>query len=200
VKRWDDRITTPVITRFYDWNMKFNPKKEIKGDYCVDARGSSALLARELMANQLAIVLNNYAGHPVLGQYTKVAEAYRKLVQAWHLEPDSIVYTDDELAQKAKDQADAESQGGEIDPMVALKQEEIAVRREELQLKRDIAMVELEKLRSDERIAVMRLAQDKEMGLAEIDSRLQAINTRERVSLHMFNQEVKLKVAKGEGI
>jgi hypothetical protein len=200
VKRWDDRITTPVITRFYDWNMKFNPKKEIKGDFCVDARGSSALLARELMANQLAIVLNNYAGHPVLSQYTKVAEAYRKLVQAWHLEPDSIVYTDEELEQKAKAQADAESQGGETDPMVALKQEEIAVRREELQLKRDIAMVELEKQRSDERIAVMRLAQDKEIGLAEIDSRLQAINTRERVSLHMFNQEVKLKLAKGEGI
>jgi hypothetical protein len=56
VKNFDDDMTTPLIRRFYDWNMQFNPKEEIKGDLQVEARGTSALLVRELQsANLMAI-------------------------------------------------------------------------------------------------------------------------------------------------
>ena len=47
VKLWDDQITTRHIGRYYDWNMQYNDKDEIKGDYKVDARGTSILKERD---------------------------------------------------------------------------------------------------------------------------------------------------------
>jgi hypothetical protein len=40
IKNFDDDVTVPDLRRLYDWNMQFNPKEEIKGDYDVKATGS----------------------------------------------------------------------------------------------------------------------------------------------------------------
>ncbi|MGE4469345.1 MAG: hypothetical protein AB7D47_04345 [Desulfovibrio sp.] len=53
VSQFDDYITRPFVTALYYWNMKFNPRREIKGDYVIKAIGSSALIARELQAERL---------------------------------------------------------------------------------------------------------------------------------------------------
>ena len=58
VKNWDDDITRPLITRFYDWNMQYNEKAEIKGDFSIEARGSGALLVREKQQENLMIYSN----------------------------------------------------------------------------------------------------------------------------------------------
>jgi hypothetical protein len=42
VKQYDDEVTRPHIRRYYDWNMQYNEDEEIKGDFEIDARGSSA--------------------------------------------------------------------------------------------------------------------------------------------------------------
>ena len=55
VKNWDDDITRPLVTRFYDWNMQYNEKAEIKGDFSIEARGSGALLVREKQQENLMI-------------------------------------------------------------------------------------------------------------------------------------------------
>ena len=47
VKLWDDYITRPHIGIYYDWNMQYNEKEDIKGDYKVDARGTSILKERD---------------------------------------------------------------------------------------------------------------------------------------------------------
>lgn len=47
VKIWDDRVTRQHIRRYYHYNMQYNGKAEIKGDFKVDARGVSALLERD---------------------------------------------------------------------------------------------------------------------------------------------------------
>lgn len=41
VKNFDDGITKPFISAMYHWNMKFNSDSDIKGDYAVQARGTS---------------------------------------------------------------------------------------------------------------------------------------------------------------
>jgi hypothetical protein len=53
VSQFDDNITRPFVTALYYWNMKFNPREEIKGDFVIKAIGSSALIARELQAERL---------------------------------------------------------------------------------------------------------------------------------------------------
>ena len=47
VKLWDDNVTRPHISRYYDWNMQYNEDDAIKGDYKVDPRGTSILLERD---------------------------------------------------------------------------------------------------------------------------------------------------------
>lgn len=53
VKRYDDQITRPHISRYYNWNMQYNEKQEIKGDFSVDPRGASALLEKDQQTKAL---------------------------------------------------------------------------------------------------------------------------------------------------
>lgn len=53
VKDFDDCITKPFITALYHWNMKFNKREDIKGDFDIIARGSSALIAKEIQAQRM---------------------------------------------------------------------------------------------------------------------------------------------------
>ena len=47
VRNWDDDIVAPLITRFFDWNMQYSEKEEIKGDSRVRAMGIAALVELE---------------------------------------------------------------------------------------------------------------------------------------------------------
>lgn len=49
----DDDVQRPFIEGMYHWNMQFNPKPEIKGDFNIVVRGTSSLVAREIRAQNL---------------------------------------------------------------------------------------------------------------------------------------------------
>jgi hypothetical protein len=57
VKLWDDAITRRHIKRYYDWNMQYSEKDEIKGDYKVDARGTSVLLERDQQGQSIEEIM-----------------------------------------------------------------------------------------------------------------------------------------------
>jgi len=57
VKLYDDLVTRPHLTRYYNWNMQYNKNPEIKGDYKVDARGTSVLLEKDQKAQTLMQVM-----------------------------------------------------------------------------------------------------------------------------------------------
>ena len=59
VRHFDDGITTPAIRGIYFWNMEFNEKDEIKGDFEVVAQGSSSLVAKELRVQHLDFALSS---------------------------------------------------------------------------------------------------------------------------------------------
>jgi hypothetical protein len=96
IKAFDDGITKPFVTRMYDWNMQYSEKEEIKGDFEIDARGSSALLVKETQTqalhNLLQIVTN-----PVYAGITKVPDLLRKAVEAQHISADEIIKTEQEI-------------------------------------------------------------------------------------------------------
>lgn len=58
VKLYDDQITRPHLTRYYDWNMQYHPDPEIKGDYNVDPRGTSVLFEKDQQAQTLMQVMS----------------------------------------------------------------------------------------------------------------------------------------------
>lgn len=49
----DDDVIRPFIEAMYHWNMTFNQKPEIYGDFSVNVKGTSSLVAREVRAQNL---------------------------------------------------------------------------------------------------------------------------------------------------
>lgn len=43
-RQWDDNITKKVVSWFYEWNMQYSQKEDIKGDYDIDVQTSTAYL------------------------------------------------------------------------------------------------------------------------------------------------------------
>jgi len=71
IKGADDGLTVPFIGGMYNWNMEFNPDPEIKGDFNVQARGSSALMEREKQLESFTAFMQFMQAHPL---FTKAAE------------------------------------------------------------------------------------------------------------------------------
>jgi hypothetical protein len=140
VKNWDDDMTTPMIRRFYDWNMQFNPKEEIKGDMQVEARGTSALLVRELQSANLMMMTERWSSHPVLSLALKVYDTMRMTVQSLSINPDDVLGTRDEFEAKLKAQAENAPQ----DPRIAAAQIDAQSRKEQNAANIEIANLRLQ--------------------------------------------------------
>ncbi|RFC65009.1 hypothetical protein DYI37_03850 [Fulvimarina endophytica] len=137
VKNFDDDVTVPNITRFYDWNMQFSPKDEIKGDYGVDARGSSVLLVREMQAQNLMVIATQLGGHPVYGAMLKNRPLLKKLFQSMMVPADEVLLTEEEI-----DAIMAKASEPPSDPAADAKAIEIEFKREELSVKVELANME----------------------------------------------------------
>jgi len=132
VKNWDDDITQRTITRFYDWNMQFNDKDEIKGDYSIEARGSSALLVREKQQESLMLFANLSANNPDLAMRRDWEGLDKEMAKALEVPYTNITLSDEVIQQN---QQAAAEQPQPVDPMIEIKQQELQVRQGELQLK-----------------------------------------------------------------
>ena len=120
VKLWDDDITRPLISRFYDWNMQFGDDEGIKGDFRAVARGSSSLLVKEVQ-QQALLQLGQYVLSPALAPVSHVPEWYRELFRALQLDPDQYVKSDDQIEREAQ----ARQKQQQLPPELQIKQAEI---------------------------------------------------------------------------
>jgi hypothetical protein len=98
LKNFDDGITKPFIKALYFWNMEFNPKEDIKGDFSVVARGSASLVAKEVRLESLnqflAIVANDPEAQIILDRRTLYDE-YLKILD---LDDVGLLRSEDEIA------------------------------------------------------------------------------------------------------
>jgi hypothetical protein len=159
VRLYDDRITRPIILALYDWNMAYNPNEEIKGDYTVEALGSSALLEKERYSQNVLAALNLCASpliEPRVDVHGIIEEAFRALRLGEKVkdrkEADAEVQRRQQAAAQAAQQEAQMKRGGGADPnaMLQIKQQELAERAQErqtnYQMHRERLSVELEKL------------------------------------------------------
>lgn len=128
VKGFDDGVTQPFITRMYDWNMQNSDKENIKGDFEIDARGSSALLVKESQTQAL-LNLMTVSQQPIFADLTKHADLYRKAVQAQHINPDDVVKTDAELEAEKNNQSLEQQQQQQL---MALQMQELETKIKKL--------------------------------------------------------------------
>lgn len=118
VKNFDDGITVPSIRRLYDWNMQHNDRDDIKGDMKVDARGSGALLQRELQSQMLLNVAQNWASHPVLGLAIKPYSAIVEALRSAMIQPETLMVSQEQFDQAQQAQAQAQQKDPNEDPVV----------------------------------------------------------------------------------
>lgn len=101
---FDQQITSPFITALYDWEMQFNPRSEIKGDYAVLATGSASLVAKEVQAQQLLSFAQTSADPRFAGR-VKDDVMLRKISQSMDIDAEELVRTEEEYQQWQLQQA-----------------------------------------------------------------------------------------------
>lgn len=197
IKNFDDYVTKPIITRFYDWNMQFSKKTDIKGDFQVDARGTTALLVKELQSQSL-MTLMGFAQSPVFGPMGKWADLFRKSVESMALSPDEIVKTDEQIETEAKNRQPEQdprviAEGIKRDTEIALAQQRSQDAEYDRQARLQEKLVERD-------IEAMRLAAASKESFEKIKARLAEVVIVNRSKEQLFAQERQLKLAVGSGI
>ena len=212
VKQFDDMITRPHIRRYYDYNMLYSEDEEIKGDFTINARGSSALLIRDIQ-NQSFLNLLAAGANPVYGIYLDTEKLFKKALQAQHIDPAEVFKSEEEIerikemqknpqqqqpdpriaaaqirAQTDIQKVQAQNQGdmAELQTRLAIKQADIAARREELAMQREIEM--------------LKMANAQNLTLEQIKAKLADTAIRERGKKELFAAEQRLKLVAGSGI
>lgn len=200
VRNWDDNVTVKTIGRFYDWNMQFNENEDIKGDYEVDARGSSTLLVKEIQAQNL-MQLSQLASNPMFAPLFKHANLLRNVVQSMQIPSDDIIKTEEDLKKEAADKKEqgAESPSKEqIDLQKAqlnykMHTEKMAMETQKMQLDAEVASIEQE-------TTLMKFAEEKNFDWQVLQAKLESEREKRAVDRQKFVDEVNLKMAAGSGI
>lgn len=224
VKRYDDKITRKQIGRHYDWQMANNHKPEIKGDMEVDARGSTALLEKDIQ-NQATLNLANVTSNPRYQAFIDPKEELKVVLKAFRIQPEDIMLSDDKIEENLK----AAAENPPTDPDALKAQTALQVKQMDLQDRAEdrafqerkqaaelghkqaalaynadredkeyqIAMTEAQLTRM---LALMKLASEEGENEAErsLRERLEAIQIDSKHQL--FNAEAALRVNTGEGI
>jgi len=212
VKQFDDYVTKPHIRRYYDFNMMYNEDEEIKGDFQIDARGSSALLVRDIQ-NQAFLNLLAAGSNPIYGMYLDTQKLFEKALQAQHIDPAEVLKSEDEL-EKIKEQM-SQPQQAEQDPAMAVAQlradaemqkaqmqnqgdmAELQLRQQTMQQELELRMAELQMTRE---IEMLKMANAQNLSLETIKAKLAETAIKERSKKELYAAEQNLKMTMGSGI
>lgn len=223
VKLYDDNVTRNHIRRHYDWQMANSPNDKIKGDMDVDARGSTALLEKDIQ-NQATLNLANVTSNPRYAMFLDPKEELKVVLKAFKVNPEDIMLTDEKIEQNMQQvqqqPPDPRVQAAEI--VAQTKQMEIADKKEQRMVDQQIAAegnqikreqitytAERERAESvqaqtdnqlDRELAIIGMQQDGIESKEERASkeRLQAIKLDSEAQ--KFNAEMAVKVRQGSGI
>ena len=146
-KSFDDRIITRHVGRYVDWNMAYSDKPEIKGDHQVVARGTSALLVRDIQ-NQALMQFGAFQSSPVVSPMVNWEAWIKAVLKAQHVDPSEILKSDSEIEAlknqppqqpiqlqviQAKAEADAKLQQGKFQGEMAMEQQSLAAEHQQMQ-------------------------------------------------------------------
>ena len=194
VKNFDDNITVPFITRMYDWNMQFNPKNEIKGDYQVDARGTSVLLVREIQARNMMEFIQAAMSIPGGMERLKEDGVLKQLAKALQVPENELIKTDQEM------QADKPKEGEQQQPDPEIMK--IEMQREIAQIGLQEKQIESEAMLNarmiDREVELTKLASEQELNIAEMQKKYGLEKYKVDWDAKKFYDEIGIKQRMGE--
>lgn len=121
---FDSCITEPHIRRYYAWLMEYGKDDDEKGDFQIIARGSTALVERDIQNQEMVNILQLCA-NPI---YKKnPAKAMDEYLKSRRFDPEAFDYTEEELKQMAEQKLpeDPRITAAKITAEAAVKREEL---------------------------------------------------------------------------
>lgn len=170
-RTFDDRITEPHIARYYEWLLMHGEDDEEKGDFTIDARGSSALVERDLQ-NQAMMGLVGASMNPAFGLDPELV--MEEALKAQRLDPKRLQLTDEKKAQMAQRQPPPAPQ-----VQVAQIREEGAMQRQQVELQAEAQERQQDRMldqwlaQVDERIEAAKLTTEQRMAFDDLKVSLQ---------------------------
>lgn len=210
VKNWDDDVTRPMISRFYDHNMQFSEDENVKGDYVVDARGTAFLLQKETQARNI-LNLANFAQSPALAGWFKFKPIAETLTTTMQLEKTEFVNTEEEYQANLQAQQQAAAQQGQGGKDPQAEQMRMQIEQQKLQLSYQMHQEKLAEAKEDRQfraweiqqkiqIETIKLAQAKELTVTQIEGMLRNTALKGKIDRTKLADEARVKVEFGSGL
>ena len=204
---FDERITKPHISRYYDWLMVYGEDESEKGDFAIDARGSSTLVERDIQ-NQAVLQMGQLVMNPAFG--ISPERWIKEAMKVQRLDAEKFLLTDEEKqAMQQAAQQQAQQQGGgdtsiqvaqikaEIEKYKADKNAELQMLRVQKDTDRDQAYI-VSMDRRDQTMAQMRmqeLAMKREIAAIELANKQQLSLQDAKTKLADTAMKLKTQVA-----
>lgn len=215
-RTYDDKVTEPHISRYYEW-LLLDPEvpENEKGDYKIVAKGSSALVERDIQ-NQTIAQMGAMVVNPAFG--INPQKWITEYFKSQRLNPTLFMYSEDELkamqeqaaANPPQDPrqitAQAQIQAAQIrtDAMVqvaqANTQEKMTQREIDLQDAREDREYRLQMAQLARDTKLIELAQKSEMSVQQIKAQLADTAMKERTKKELQSQEIAVKQQFGAGL
>ena len=102
IKNIDDFLIEPMIESLFHFNMEFGTNEKSKGDLRIVARGSTALVQKEVQSQRLLQFLSIVGDNS--GGVVKQTELLREIAQSMDIDPDKIMKTEEQIALEQQQQ------------------------------------------------------------------------------------------------
>ena len=148
-EEWDDSVTEPLIQRMYHWNMQYNAKPELIGDFDVDVKSSTEYRNKQLFVRDVEKLSVESAQNPALAQVINMPELQRVRLSMMHIPSKTIIKTDEQLAEE---QAQAAQNPPPPDPALLKAEAEMArIRVDEMKLQLEQDKLQFEATKQQQR-------------------------------------------------
>jgi hypothetical protein len=191
---FDDYITKPHVTAYYEWLLEFGEDDSIKGDFQVIPRGSSALVARDIRNQFMSQALPNFLANPAFGIDPK--RYFAQIAKLNGIDPEDVQYTKQELEQIAQSQQpvvdpriEVAKIRAESDQQIAAIEAELSQVKIETNIERDTAFVQaqnqqtainyearLRELELKRELAILEMANREKLSSDQLKVRLAEVN------------------------
>lgn len=111
-EEWDDQITVKNIRRTYAWNMQYNPREDIKGDYIVDVKSSSEYKNKQMYIRDMERLSVETTQNPAMAEWVNQKQLIKARLNLMHIPDNTIILTDDEH------KVEMEKKAQQVDPNV----------------------------------------------------------------------------------
>jgi hypothetical protein len=181
---FDDRVTEPHIRRYYQWLMDYGEDDSIKGDFQIDARGSTFLVERDI-ANQAVMQMGQLVMNPAFG--IDPEKWIHEAMKAQRLDPKRFLMDEEKKAAMAAQQPPPPPQimAAQIRAQTDMQKAQMQAQAQAIEFQAE-QQLEMQKLQAQQQIEMQKLqaqAQSDQMDF-------QVAQMREEVGLQKIQADV----------